>query len=478
MHAEPPSPEPKLPLTDLPSDFVPPLIPLDESVVAVDLEHDLPAANAGVSATQTITPSEIVRHLTVPWVEPPHLRQAEFVGQALGKATPPMPATMPSRLGLDMAGYEIDTEVARGGMGVVYRARDTVLGRDLAVKVLQERYRNNADVVRRFIEEAQIAAQLQHPGVVPIHELGTFPDGRPYFTMKLVQGRTLASLLKERSDPGQQLPHFLKIFEQIAQTVAYAHSRGVIHRDLKPANIMVGQFGELQVMDWGLAKVVGSASDGMVIRTVQARATQTELFDHLPEGTQTGAIMGTPAYMPPEQACGKLNRSDDRSDVFSLGAILCQILTGSPPYVGDSVREVLEKAQAGDLFEALERLDRCDIDLDLLRVAKACLAFEPDARPRDAGEVAAAVSALTELRQQDEQQMLQRTAERAIRAVNITKRALRQVRRQRSVFAFVLFGLITAWLVGRLGVGALLLWMTALVFAGGVWSVLDKETRR
>ncbi len=145
-------------------------------------------------------------------------------------------------------------------MGAIIKARDADLGRDLAIKVLLDRHKDDPDVLARFIEEAQIGGQLQHPGIVPVHELGQFVNQRPYFSMKLVEGETLASLLHAREDPSDDLPHFLGIFEHVCQTMAYAHSRGVIHRDLKPANIMVGAFGEVQVMDWGLAKVLDAES--------------------------------------------------------------------------------------------------------------------------------------------------------------------------------------------------------------------------
>jgi hypothetical protein len=125
-------------------------------------------------------------------------------------------------------------------MGAVHKGRDASLGREVAVKVLLEAHQEKPDLVRRFVEEAQIGGQLQHPGVVPVYELGQFPDPRPYFTMKLVKGRTLAQLLAERTDPAQDRPRFLKVFEQVCQALAYAHARGVIHRDLKPSNVMVG----------------------------------------------------------------------------------------------------------------------------------------------------------------------------------------------------------------------------------------------
>src|SRR5262249_5238598 len=148
-----------------------------------------------------------------------------------------------------------------------------------------------------FVEEAQIGGQLQHPGVVPVHELGQLPDGRPYFTMKLVRGRTLVALLQARATPAEDLPRWLDVFVQVCQTVAYGHSKGVLHRDLKPANIMVGAFGEVQVMDWGLAKVLrrdGQAEEpvGSVLRTVRSDSDAAQ--------SQAGAVMGTPAYMAPE----------------------------------------------------------------------------------------------------------------------------------------------------------------------------------
>ena len=151
--------------------------------------------------------------------------------------------------------YRFDGEIARGGMGAVLRGRDVDLGRDLAIKVLLEKFANRPDVARRFIEEAQIGGQLQHPGVVPIYDIGRFGD-RPFFTMKLVKGQTLAAILGERTDPSADRPRLLGIALQVSQAMAYAHAKGVIHRDLKPANIMVGAFGEVQVMDWGLAKVL------------------------------------------------------------------------------------------------------------------------------------------------------------------------------------------------------------------------------
>src|SRR5262249_40169212 len=147
-------------------------------------------------------------------------------------------------------------EIGRGGMGAVLRGSDDGLGRDVAVKVLLEKYAGEPEMARRLLEEARITGQLQHPAIVPVHDIGRLPDGRPFFTMKLIRGRTLIELLNESSDPTQDRPRFLKVFEEVCQALAYAHSKRVVHRDLKPRNVMVGAFGEVQVMDWGLAKVL------------------------------------------------------------------------------------------------------------------------------------------------------------------------------------------------------------------------------
>src|SRR5581483_1444380 len=187
--------------------------------------------------------------------------------------------------------------------------------------LLREDFPANSAACARFVAEAQITGQLQHPGIPAVHELGTLPDGRPFLAMKLVKGRTLHELLKERTDPAQERGRFVGIFEQVCQAVGYAHAHRVIHRDLKPSNIMVGAFGEVQVMDWGLAKVLAATADGVADdgppETMMAfTAIDTPLGGD--SGTRTGAVMGTPAYMPPEQAGGEVRKLDPRSDVFGL----------------------------------------------------------------------------------------------------------------------------------------------------------------
>jgi tetratricopeptide (TPR) repeat protein len=282
--------------------------------------------------------------------------------------------------------YRLEVELGRGGMGVVYRALDMPMQRRLAIKVMLASAQASA-LERRFLEEARITGQLQHPGIAPVHEIGRLDDGRVFFSMKLIEGRTLAGLLKARSSPAEDLPRFLGIFGQLCQTLAFVHSRGMIHRDLKPSNIMVGAFGEAQVMDWGLAKqlsIVGCRS------TIESDRQSTS--DKQPsEKTKIGAILGTPAFMAPEQARGEIDRLDQRCDVFGLGAILSVILTGEPPYRGPDASAVVTQAAAGDVRDCFARLDACGADAKLIALAKRCLAPAVADRLPDAGAVADAV---------------------------------------------------------------------------------------
>jgi eukaryotic-like serine/threonine-protein kinase len=290
-------------------------------------------------------------------------------------------------------------EIARGGMGAVLKGRDRDLGRELAVKVLLEQHRDRPELVRRFIEEAQIAGQLQHPGIVPIYDLGAFADRRPYFSMKLVKGRTLAELLAERESPTHDLARFLSIYEAVCQTMAYAHARGVIHRDLKPSNVMAGPFGEVQVMDWGLAKVlarggvVDDASAGKDETPARGTVIATVRGESDGDLSKAGSIMGTPSYMAPEQARGEIEQIDERADVFALGSILCEMLTGQPAFVGRNTGEIQRKASDGNLADAVLRLDHCSVNGELVGLVKACLAHARDDRPRNAGAVAERVGA-------------------------------------------------------------------------------------
>lgn len=303
--------------------------------------------------------------------------------------------------------YELHGEIARGGMGAIIKGRDADLGRELAIKVLLDSHKAHPEIIQRFVEEAQIGGQLQHPGIVPVYELGQFDDQRPFFTMKLVKGETLAAILAKRESPSDDIPKLLGIFEQICQTMAYAHSKGVIHRDLKPANIMVGAFGEVQVMDWGLSKVLVSegeadaqkASDKQrdvsVIQT--RRSAGSDAPGNLNSGsggsdTRHGSVMGTPAYMPPEQALGHIQALDERADVFGLGAILAEILTGKPAYSADNADKVYRMATQGRLDACFARLAASGAEPELIAIARLALAAEPDDRTRNAGELSESIT--------------------------------------------------------------------------------------
>lgn len=280
----------------------------------------------------------------------------------------------------NIPGYRITGELAKGGMGRVFAAYDLSLGREVAIKTLLP----GADA-ERFVTEAKITARLPHPNIPPVHALGVLEDGTPWLAMKFIHGQTLDRLLKDRRTPRQDLPHYIQIFEQIAQAVGFAHSRGVIHRDLKPLNVMVGQFGEVLVMDWGLAKEMSpnQASEG---RGSFASAPPEES-----RLTLAGTVMGTPGYMAPEQARGE--DVDARADVFALGSILAQILTGQPAFVGKTVAETLRKAASAELDDVVARLDASEADKELVFLAKRCLAANREDRLTNGHAVASEVAA-------------------------------------------------------------------------------------
>jgi tRNA A-37 threonylcarbamoyl transferase component Bud32 len=288
----------------------------------------------------------------------------------------------------DTPRYYFEAFLARGGMGEVWRGRDTVLARAVALKVLRERVFADGGARARFAEEARHVSGLEHPSIVPVYDLGELPDGRPFFVMKLVHGPTLAELLAARATPAEDLPRWVGVFEQVCDAVAFAHARDLIHRDLKPSNVMLGEFGEVLVMDWGIAKALAAgpqpapAPASAVQLSPEAGGAATD-----PGGPETvpGQAKGTPAFMAPEQARGEAGRVGKASDVFGLGGILCVTLTGQPPYTD------ARQALAGDVAGAFARLDGCGADAELVALAKACLAAEPEARPADAAEVAGRV---------------------------------------------------------------------------------------
>jgi serine/threonine-protein kinase len=319
----------------------------------------------------------------------------EIAGNTVAAPAPPPPPCEPRR---EPGRYMIREEIGRGGVGLVYAGWDVSLDREVAIKVLLEEHRHKPEVIRRFLEEARITSRMQHPGVVAIHELGHSPDGLPFFAMQLVRGRTLEDILQHRENSASELARLLTIFLQVCQTVAYAHRMGVIHRDLKPANIMIGEFGVVKVTDWGLAKVIDEPelTDAIVAAQAAAALGRSERSaDALPThfATMTGTIFGTPAYLPPEQARGEIHRINRHADVFGLGSILCEILTGSPPYTGADGWEIFHKAAAAELGCAIARLNDSPAALDLITLAKWCLSPEQDDRPAEAAEVAEVMSA-------------------------------------------------------------------------------------
>ncbi len=291
-------------------------------------------------------------------------------------------------------GYTVAKEIDRGGMGIVYEASDLVFNRVVAIKTLLPGRPFDADATRRFDTEAHITARLQHPNVPPVFAVGKLADGRPYVVMKLVRGRHMGKLLKERPTPAHGLTRVLAAFEQVCQAVGYAHARGVLHRDLKPSNVMVGEFGEVQVMDWGQAKEGVAPGTAPLTDSTQTDPWGTGVPSVVPlPGAPAGQAPGTPAYMAPEQARGDWDQVGPWSDVFALGGVLADILTGQPPFVAETPFETLALAGSGTVAPAFARLDASGADPALLALTKRCLAPDPQHRPASGKDLADAVAA-------------------------------------------------------------------------------------
>ncbi|UJR83712.1 WD40 repeat domain-containing serine/threonine protein kinase [Sandaracinus amylolyticus] len=290
--------------------------------------------------------------------------------------------------------YRRESEIGRGGMGRVVLVSDAHLGREVAMKELLA-HGHGADAahsvgaVARFLREARVTGQLEHPGIVPVHELGRRSDGTLYYTMKRIRGRSLASVLRDAKTRDERLS-LVSSFRDVCQAIAYAHSRGVVHRDLKPDNVMVGEFGETLVVDWGLAKVRGEGDPraSEIERRVQLMRVQGD-----PDAARTidGHAIGTPAYMAPEQARGDVVAIDERTDVWGLGAILFEILTGRPPYTGSSALDVLSRV----LEQPVPRVRELEPDAppELAAIADRALMKDPSSRYPGAGEIAAEIAA-------------------------------------------------------------------------------------
>jgi eukaryotic-like serine/threonine-protein kinase len=261
----------------------------------------------------------------------------------------------------DLAGtrYSVVRHLARGGMGSVWLADDTVLNRQVALKVL-DLVTPADDLGARLLQEARILAGLEHPGIVPVHDAGTLADGRAFYCMKYVEGQTLTQHIV-----GKSLPEKLRLLERIAEPLDFAHASGFIHRDLKPDNVMIGAFGEVLVMDWGLAKAGATArksAEDEISTVAPARQDSSRV-------TGQGSVLGTPGYMSPEQARGSTNEIDHRTDIFSLGAILAFMLTGMA---------------SGEVPTASSTVPR-----PLRAICEKAMAADPNSRYQSAGEMAA-----------------------------------------------------------------------------------------
>lgn len=284
----------------------------------------------------------------------------------------------------DLSGtrYRVIEVLARGGMGTIYLAEDRDLGRQVALKVLHGVH-VSTEIAARMLQEARVIARLEHPGIVPVHEVGKLPDGRILYVMKLVRGRRLDELVSEAT-PVRDL---LRILEKVCDSVAFAHAHGVIHRDLKPENIMIGSFGEVLVMDWGLAKLLRHpdvvSATGLAEESSRSAAAATS------RTTAHGTVLGTPAYMAPEQVLGRVDLVDERSDVYALGAILHFMLTGSTPpqtVAGDKEgRGAADPtAQPGDRVPSIPRA--------LEAICRKALSRERERRYAGAAELGAEIS--------------------------------------------------------------------------------------
>jgi serine/threonine-protein kinase len=271
----------------------------------------------------------------------------------------------PPQLPFSIGDYELIEQVGQGGMGIVFRARQMSLGREVAIKMIQQDRLNSPEDHQRFLAEAEATARLQHPGIVQVYEVGQF-DGTPFFSMQFIRGETLAQRL--RNGPiGQR--QAAALIANVARAIDYAHKQGILHRDIKPSNILLDEHGNAKVTDFGLAKFFHAN-------------------DHL---TRTGAILGTPSYMSPEQASGRSSQLGPASDVYSLGTVLYHALTGRPPLVADSPLELALKILEQEPIPP--RVLEPKIDRDLEMVVIRCLQKPPDLRYSTAGELAADLEA-------------------------------------------------------------------------------------
>jgi serine/threonine protein kinase/Tfp pilus assembly protein PilF len=313
--------------------------------------------------------------------------------------------------------YEVHHEHARGGMGRVMLARDLAVGREVALKELlpgiatgstsipgsvpNAGTNESGGVVERFLREAKITGQLEHPNIIPVYEIGQYEDGNYYYTMRFVRGKTLADKLRDirkddTLDRDAKLAARIKLldmFVDVCNAIAYAHSKGVIHRDIKPENIMIGDYGETLVLDWGLARIKGQEDKAFKDLKQGTLALSKSLYEGADSDALTvdGSIVGTPAYMAPEQARGEIEQVDEQSDVYALGAVLYQILTGSPPYEGPMAALIVQAVLAGPPIRVRSRERNVPPELEAL--VEHAMAREKEDRLKSAYELAREVKA-------------------------------------------------------------------------------------
>lgn len=256
--------------------------------------------------------------------------------------------------------YSAGKFLGRGGMGEVWLAEDSVLHRNVALKVLAAE-NSSADLAARLMREAEILAHLEHPGIVPVHDAGTLPDGRTFYCMKYVQGQTL-----DQHITGMNLRQRMHLLQRITEPLAFAHSRGIIHRDLKPANIMVGAFGEVLILDWGLAKVTPAATSGDEASRAVGTGLEQQSFDG--RTTAHGSVLGTAGYMAPEQARGDVDLVDQRTDVYGLGAIMGFLLSEEQGMLRSEtasrpLQAVLHKATSSEMATRYSSVQEMSADI-------------------------------------------------------------------------------------------------------------------